>query len=298
LSNSLSKCSEIRDRFLISKNLHESGVELTKRSWAVLDAAKSHFQSLDGALRRVEKTGRKLEGKELGLSGVVEDYRTRYVLPCRVHAEKLFGQAQTLKAQFEENMVGVNAEHALAAANVYLVIIRAVDEARRAADKALGAAKTALKSSDPFGGDNLGVKSELSRVRTADLFQEAEGLGKNSVDMGYQLLKIRNEWKEYSVLIQQYSRNLDIMRREISGLPRVSEFAKEAMTSADDALRESERISILISELSSRIKIELRMKVTEMQSFSPEEMGNVPRKREFLIKCVVIKPLLAISPSR
>ena len=36
--------------------------------------------------------------------------------------------------------------------------------------------------------------------------QEADGLGKNSVDMGYQLQKIGNEWKEYSVLIEQYVR--------------------------------------------------------------------------------------------
>ena len=36
--------------------------------------------------------------------------------------------------------------------------------------------------------------------------QEADGLGKNSVDMGYQLQKIGNEWKEYSVLIEQYIR--------------------------------------------------------------------------------------------
>ena len=36
--------------------------------------------------------------------------------------------------------------------------------------------------------------------------QEADGLGKNSVDMGYQLQKISNEWKEYSVLIEQYIR--------------------------------------------------------------------------------------------
>ena len=37
--------------------------------------------------------------------------------------------------------------------------------------------------------------------------KEADGLGKNSVDMGYQLQKIGNEWKEYSVLIEQYIRD-------------------------------------------------------------------------------------------
>ena len=37
--------------------------------------------------------------------------------------------------------------------------------------------------------------------------KEADGLGKNSVDMGYQLQKIGNEWKEYSVLIGQYIRD-------------------------------------------------------------------------------------------
>ena len=54
----------------------------------------------------------------------------------------------------------------------------------------------------------------MTFVRT---LQEADGLGKNSVDMGYQLQKIGNEWKEYSVLIEQYIRedewlDLDIMK--------------------------------------------------------------------------------------
>ena len=34
------------------------------------------------------------EGKEYGLSAVVEDYHTRFILPCRLNANSLFAMAQ------------------------------------------------------------------------------------------------------------------------------------------------------------------------------------------------------------
>lgn len=55
-------------------------------------------------------------------------------------------------------------------------------------------------------------------------------------------------------------------------------YASEAMSSADEALEETETISMRIMEMILKIQNELRVKVTEMQSFSPEEMMNIPRK--------------------
>ena len=58
--------------------------------------------------RRLSNRGDALEAKEVGLSGVVEDYRTRFVLPCSQNADQLQAQARRLKDKFE-NAMGVNA---------------------------------------------------------------------------------------------------------------------------------------------------------------------------------------------
>ena len=92
------------------------------------------------------------------------------------------------------------------------------------------------------------------------ILKEADGLGKNSVDMGYQLQKIGNEWKEYSVLIEQYIRSLDMMGREVSQLPSAKGSRRAALRSVDEALAETERIAAKVSEMVSRIELELRMK--------------------------------------
>ena len=69
-----------------------------------------------------------------------------------------------------------------------------------------------------------------------------------------------------------------MMEREVSALPAVKGSRRAALRSADEALTETERIAAKVSEMVMRIEVELRMKVTELQSFSPEEMGNIPRK--------------------
>ena len=70
------------------------------------------------------------------------------------------------------------------------------------------------------------------------------------------------------------------MGREVSHLPSAKGSRRAALRSADEALAETEGIAAKVSEMVRRIEVELRMKVTEMQSFSPEEMGNIPRKCE------------------
>ena len=77
-----------------------------------------------------------------------------------------------------------------------------------------------------------------------------------------------------------FDRSLNMMGREVSHLPSAKGSRKAALRSADEALAETEGIAAKVSEMVRRIEVELRMKVTEMQSFSPEEMGNIPRKCE------------------
>ena len=80
------------------------------------------------------------------------------------------------------------------------------------------------------------------------------------------------------MVIEEYLKSINIMDRELDRLPQVDAYATEAMQSADEALDETEEVSTRIMEMILKIQNELRIKVTEMQSFSPEEMMNVPRK--------------------
>ena len=80
----------------------------------------------------------------------------------------------------------------------------------------MDAASMAFNRAFPPSKDKLGIQAEKSRVKSEDLSQEAEGLLQNAVDMKYRLDKVRNEWKEQSVLIEQYLRNLGMMKREMN----------------------------------------------------------------------------------
>ena len=81
-------------------------------------------------------------------------------------------------------------------------------------------------------------------------------------------------------MIEEYLKSVNIMDRGLERLPQVDAYAAEAMQSADEALEDTEKISARIMEMILMIQNELRVQVTEMQSFSPEEMMNVPRKSE------------------
>ena len=51
-----------------------------------------------------------------------------------------------------------------------------------------------------------------------------------------------------------------------------------ALDVAHRALSESERVYERVLETTTKITLELRAKVKELQSFSPDELGNIPRK--------------------
>ena len=54
--------------------------------------------------------------------------------------------------------------------------------------------------------------------------------------------------------------------------------AVSALDVAHRALSESERVYERVLETTTKITLELRAKVKELQSFSPDELGNIPRK--------------------
>ncbi len=170
LNSALDKCYDIREKSADARHLLGGrGRELTRKSWELLAEARSHFQSLDESLRRVS-AGKEadVQAKEMGLSAVVEDYRSRFVTPCRRHADDLARLAVRLRARFSGVGAGVESSgHALAAANAYLIIVRAIEEARSASGQAMD---TIAKAASAAGSD-LGPRAEALRVKSEDLFQ-------------------------------------------------------------------------------------------------------------------------------
>ena len=60
----------------------------------------------------------------------------------------------------------------------------------------------------------------------------------------------------------------------------VSLLASKTLVSSEDALQQAERILNRVTAMTRKIKEELSLKANELQSFAPEELGNIPRKRK------------------
>ena len=213
---------KIRESLMKTKRAFRNGTDLIERSSSVLSRAANYFRNLGNAVQRMNRKGDQLEGLEMGISAVVEDYRTRFILPCQAHAEKLTQSAERLKTMFDTAVGASSESEAVRAANVYATIVQALDEAREAAFSAFDAARSAYSSAEPPSDLSLKAKAAASRMKSEDLSQEAEGLRQNAVDMKYQLQKLRQEWQERSVLVEQYHKNMGIMNRERQRFPRVS----------------------------------------------------------------------------
>ena len=63
----------------------------------------------------------------------------------------------------------------------------------------------------------------------------------------------------------------------------VSLLASSSLVSSEEALDDAETILQRVSAMTSKIKQELRSKAHELQSFAPEELGNIPRKCKFVL---------------
>ena len=190
LMNTVEKCSKVDGLISYANGNISNGKKMIEQGDLIFQSAREFFQNIVVLFRKLQSKAELLEEREIGMSAVVEDYRTRYVLPCQANAEKLFNIAQRIKDMFNNN-VGVDAEQAIQAANAYRKIIDGLDEARIAAFQALDASIIAYQVADPPGDTNLRTKAQNLRFMSEDLKQEAQGLWKNSDDMGIQLNSIK-----------------------------------------------------------------------------------------------------------
>jgi hypothetical protein len=259
-------------RMLDDKQLLEDSASLTAK-------ARQSFPQLQLVLDQLSNIGGGLEEKETGLSAVVEDYQTRYVVPCRAHANKLLSYTTSLLSVFGSDL-GVDAKQTMRAANAYQRIMATIMQARTVAEKALIAGIEALervqrRNTDGF---DLYAQADIARVKSRDLRQDAEGLRQNGREMQVQIEELILRWQSYILLISKRQDDLEGVNRDLDRLQIVSILAKEAVRQSDDSLREAERVHAKVSELDNRITKELQARAKEMQSFSPEELGNIPRK--------------------
>jgi len=277
LTTTVEKCSKVDGLISFAKSHIKNGKSLTEQGDLTFQSAREFFQNIIVLFRKLQSKAELLEAREIGMSAVVEDYRTRYVLPCQANAEKLFNTAKKIKDMFN-NKVGVDAEQAIQAANAYRKIIDGLDEARIAAVKALDASVTAYQVADPPGHNNLRHKAQNLRFMSEDLKQEAQGLWKNSDDMSIQLNSIKLDLEKYLYDVKLNEKQIIILQSELERHSYVSDYAKEAKASAKEALAESDSAKQRADDLMQRIKVDLRSRTNELNSFSTDELGSIPRK--------------------
>ena len=271
------KCSNIENIIAADNERVNNGNVLIRDGDKLFLNARDYFQKIIGQFKYLQSKAKELETREIGMSAVVEDYRTRYVLPCQANAIKLHKIAQKIKEMFDDK-VGVNADQAIKAANAYKEIIDRLDEARVAASEALDAAIVAYKVADPPGDNNLRRKAQQLRVQSEDLRQEAQGLWKNADDMIVQLNGMKLDLDKYKFNLEQNRKQVDILQSELHRHSYVSEYAREAKETAKEALEESNAANDRADEMINRINQNLKQRANDLNSFSAEELGAIPRK--------------------
>jgi laminin alpha 1/2 len=188
--------------------------------------------------------------------------------------------AQKVAAMFENRAGRLTVEQALQAANAYRGIMAAMEEARAASLNALDVALLAAKVADPPAGreKNLGRHAETSRQRSEDLRQEAQGLWKNADDMGILTRSIKLDVEKFVFDLEKKERLSAELYAELKRQSFVSEYATAARQAASKALNTSGVANMKTDTMVEKIKLELRGKVNELNSFSAEELGQIPRR--------------------
>ena len=72
-------------------------------------------------------------------------------------------------------------------------------------------------------------------------------------------------------------------------LPVISVLGLETLNVSTDALREAEDVQLKVLAMTSKISDELRARITELQSFSPDELGNIPRRCKYFCIFTALK---------
>ena len=273
----LDKCQRIEDIIAEDNERVNHGKQLIKDGDKLFQSARDFFQKIIEQFQQLRAKAELLEEREIGMSAVVEDYRTRYVLPCQANAIKLHKISQKIKDMFDDK-VGVNADLAIKAANAYKQIIDGLDEAREAAFAALDAAIEAYQVADPPGDNNLRKKAQNLRFISEDLRQEAQGLWKNADDMILQLNTMKLSLDKYRFNLDQNRKQISILESELQRHSYVTEYAAEARDAAAEALAESSRAEQQAGRMITRIQQQLRTRANDLNSFSAAELGAIPRR--------------------
>eukprot|EP00094_Tigriopus_californicus_P001836 TCALIF_01772-PA protein Name:"Similar to Lama1 Laminin subunit alpha-1 (Mus musculus)" AED:0.11 eAED:0.12 QI:0/0.86/0.58/1/0.95/0.95/24/1780/2877 len=258
-----------------SENHLKRGIKLSRESKVILQGLLSHLDQMKTMFQRIDYSG---PGWNSHLNRVKDDLRqlgSQFVYPCRENADKLMVFSNELKDMFE-NTVDVSMGPTLKAARAYQTIMMAMEKARDASYRAMNAAIKADDQTAILKRDRVGQSAEASRVRSEDLSQEAEGLRQNSVDMGYRLQWILKQWQEYTALIEDYGKTLELMRRDLGRVTYVSDKAQEAVHMADNALGDVERVGEGVTRLHFHITKDLFRRAQELSSFSVAQLNQIP----------------------
>ena len=277
LGYTLDKCGRVDEIIAQDNQRVNDGKKMIKDGDKLFEDTRDYFQKIIDLFNNLRVEAEKLEAREIGMSAVVEDYRTRYVLPCQANAIKLADIADKIRNMFDDK-VGVNADLAIKAANAYKQIIDGLDEAREAAFAALDAAIEAYQVADPPGDNNLRKKAQDLRFVSEDLRQEAQGLLKNADDMISQLHDTKLNIDKYKFNLDQNRKQILILESELQRHSYVTEYAIEARETSVQALKESNTAEENGNNMIARIKKDLRARADDLNSFSAEELGAIPRK--------------------
>lgn len=265
-----------------SSEMLKSGQDLLTSAKVTTQEARLSFNELRLLYERLAKWMNYLEGNESKLGSLVQDYKSRYVEPCEKHTEKLLQEAANILALFDSDR-GLGAERTLEAANAYQRIIKTVLQASRAAEEAftlsIGLIETVNRKNE--AGYDLYAQADVGRVKSRDLRQEAEGLRQNSREMQVQMEELILRWQSYILLVNKRHDDLASVERELDRLQIVSVLAEDAVRQSEEALRQATTVHQSVMEIFEKITQDLRSETREMQSFSPEELGNIPRKCKF-----------------
>jgi hypothetical protein len=98
--------------------------------------------------------------------------------------------------------------------------------------------------------------------------------------MKSQMEEMKLQWHTFLLSLRERESDLESMNREMDRLPAVTGLGRDTLNVSLEALREAEEVQRKVATMTARISEELRVRITELQSFSPDELGNIPRRRE------------------
>lgn len=274
----------------VRNNLNQGQQSLGEASRR-LDECKASLKQLQtgDSFKNMEARGRELEDQEIEISGLVEDYRTRFIMPCHSRTDELAALLDEMGRWFGGNGRGSGWNETISAAGAYIWISEAIQQARELGSEAIEKAGIALdkvtpakRADQPDADDerskSLRVQTEIARVRSKDLRQEAEGLKHNGMGMNNDLNGLKVRWHTLLSKVKERASDLGQIQRNL-GL--IGSFKNDLQTSfEEDSLARVRKVEEAILRVPSEIRTGLTLKTRELQSFSSDELGNIPRKRK------------------